>query len=752
MATAMDVQGQPNLPPEDPPVDESELSPVEQVQLTVPNTDDPNLPVWTFRMWTLGLLSCALLSFANQFFSYRKEPLVITQITVQVATLPLGRLMASILPTAKFHLPGLGGREFSLNPGPFNVKEHVLISIFANAGSAFGNGPAYAVGIVNIIKAFYGRDISFGASWILIITTQVLGYGWAGLLRKYVVEPAHMWWPSTLVQISLFRTLHEKETEEDRTRYRVSRAEFFVIAMVCSFLWYLVPGFLFQSLASISWVCWAFPNSVTAQQIGSGLNGLGVGALTLDWSTVVSFLFSPLICPFFAIVNIFVGFALIMYVVIPISYWGLNVYNAKTFPIFSSDLFTAQGQEYNTTLIVSKNFELDTTEYAQLGRIHMSTFFALSYGFGFATIASTLSHVALFYGREIYDRYRASSKGKEDIHTKLMRNYKDIPQWWFYVLLAVTIIISLILCTVLKKDVQLPWWGVLFAAALAFIFTLPISIITATTNQTPGLNIITEYLMGVIYPGHPIANVCFKTYGYMSMAQAISFLSDFKLGHYMKIPPRSMFLVQFIGTIIAGSINLGVAWWLLDSIPNICHKNVLPLNSPWTCPTDRVFFDASVIWGLVGPRRIFGSEGVYGALNWFFLGGLLGPVVVWLLHKSYPKQSWIPLINLPVLLGATAAMPPATALNYSSWIIVGTIFNFFVFRYRKRWWQRYNYILSAALDAGVAFMAVVIYFAFGIEDRNLHWWGSNPNVDPEHCRLATCPTAKGISVDGCLVF
>lgn len=34
---------------------------------------------------------------------------------------------------------------------------------------------------------------------------QVLGYGWAGLLRKYVVEPAHMWWPSTLVQVSLFR-------------------------------------------------------------------------------------------------------------------------------------------------------------------------------------------------------------------------------------------------------------------------------------------------------------------------------------------------------------------------------------------------------------------------------------------------------------------------------------------------------------------------------------------------------------------
>lgn len=186
---------------------------------------------------------------------------------------------------------------------------------------------------------------------------------------------------------------------------------------------------------------------------------------------------------------------------------------------------------------------------------------------------------------------------------------------------------------------------------------------------------------------------------------------------------------------------------MLESVKNICHKDLLPEGSPWTCPSDRVFFDASVIWGLVGPKRIFGSLGDYQALNWFFVGGAIGPVIVWLLHKKFPKQSWIPLINLPVLLGATGMMPPATALNYNAWIIVGTIFNFFVFRYRKAWWQRYNYVLSAALDAGVAFMAVMLYFALGLEHVSLNWWGAG-----EHCPLATCPTAKGIVVDGCPVY
>lgn len=85
--------------------------------------------------------------------------------------------------------------------------------------------------------------------------------------------------------------------------------------------------------------------------------------------------------------------------------------------------------------------------------------------------------------REIYNRYHASSEGKEDIHTRLMRKYRDIPPWWFYIMLAVTLAVSLVLCIVLKDQVQMPWWGLVFAGVLAFVFTLPISIITATTNQ-----------------------------------------------------------------------------------------------------------------------------------------------------------------------------------------------------------------------------------------------------------------------------
>ncbi|CAK9235221.1 unnamed protein product [Sphagnum troendelagicum] len=717
-------------------------SPVEQVRLTVPTTDDPTLPVWTFRMWTVGLFVCILLSFFHQFFELRSEPLIISAIAAQVASLPIGKFMAATLPTRPFRLP-FTKWEFSLNPGPFNMKEHVLITIFANAGSSFGNGDAYAVGIISITKALYKRKIDFFAGLMVVITTQVLGYGWAGYMRKYLVDPAHMWWPYNLVQVSIFRTLHEPETGKG-----LKRIQFFVIVLVLSFSYYIFPSYMFMMLTYFSWVCWAWPNSVTAHQIGSGLNGLGIGALSLDWAGIAAFLSSPLVSPFFASVNIIVGFTIVMYIITPATYW-LNVYNAKTFPIFSSSLFQANGQDYDITTVVDSNFELNLTAYEEVGNIHLSTFFAMTYGFGFAGLAATVSHVALFYGKEIWLRTRASFKNNEvDVHTRLMRRYKDIPSWWFLILTIVGIGASIGTVEGYKAQLQLPWWGVLFACVLACFFTLPIGVIAATTNQIPGLNVITEYVMGYILPGKPIANVCFKVFGYNSMLQAVSFLQDFKLGHYMKIPPRSMFVVQIIGTIVAAVVNVGVAWWLLTTVENICDINLLPASSPWTCPNDRVFFDASVIWGLVGPNRIFGKLGEYSAINWFWLGGLLAPVPVYILHRYYPKVKLFRLINMPILIGATGIMPPASAVNFTSWFIVAFIFNFLIYRYRKSWWQRYNYVLSGGLDSGVAFLGVFVYVTLQLENKTLNWWGNN--VDG--CTYATCPTQPGVNITGCPVF
>ncbi|KAK4489734.1 hypothetical protein RD792_000369 [Penstemon davidsonii] len=713
--------------------------PVKQVDITVPKTDDPTMPVYTFRMWFLGITACVLLAFVNQFFWYRTEPLGISSISAQIAVVPLGHLMARTVTKRAFFK---GTRfEFTMNPGPFNMKEHVMITMLANAGA----GSVYATHILSSVKLYYKRSLGFIPALLVMLTTQMLGYGWAGIFRKHLVDPGEMWWPSNLVQVSLFSALHEKEK---RSGGRPSRTQFFLIALVCSFAYYIIPGFFFQMLTSFSWVCWLAPNSVLTQQIGSGLHGLGIGALGFDWSTVSSYLGSPLVSPWFASANVAVGFFLVMYVITPLGYW-LNLFHAKNFPIYSSNLFQKNGRKFDTESIINSNFNLDKVAYDKSGPLYLSTMFAMAYGLGFATLSATLVHVSLFNGRDILRQTKIAFKKnkKMDIHTRLMQSYKQVPMWWFMVILAVNIAIVLFCCVHYESSLQLPWWGALLACVIAFVFTLPIGIIVATTNQAPGLNVITEYIIGYAYPGRPVANMCFKVYGYISMTQALTFISDFKLGHYMKIPPRAMFNVQVVGTIISVLVYTLTAWWLMESIPNLCDTNILPSDSPWLCPMDHVFYDASVIWGLVGPQRIFGNLGVYPAVNWFFLGGAIAPLLVWLAARAYPNKKWIRLINMPVLLGATAMMPPASAVNYTSWLLLAYVFGYVVYNSKRKWWERYNYILSGSMDAGTAFVTILMFFAVQSKNIGIDWWGNNL----DGCPLASCPTAKGISVKGCPV-
>lgn len=153
-----------------PPLPSDERCPVEEVALVVPETDDPSLPVMTFRAWFLGITSCIILIFLNTFFTYRTQPLTISAILMQIAVLPIGRFMAATLPTGDYNL--LGWR-FSLNPGPFNMKEHVIITIIANCGVSYGGGDAYSIGAITVMKAYYKQTLSFVCALFIVLTTQV---------------------------------------------------------------------------------------------------------------------------------------------------------------------------------------------------------------------------------------------------------------------------------------------------------------------------------------------------------------------------------------------------------------------------------------------------------------------------------------------------------------------------------------------------------------------------------------------------
>ncbi|CAN1849750.1 Oligopeptide transporter 5 [Linum perenne] len=611
-------------------------NPIEEVRLTVSTTDDPTLPALTFRTWVLGLLSCVFLSVLNQFFGYRYNGLYVGSTSAQILMLPLGQLMAATLPTRKLRVP-LTKWWFTLNPGPFNVKEHVLITILANCGA----DGILALAIVTVIRAFYHRSIHIVAAFLLVLSIQLLGYGWAGIFRKILVDSPHMWWPGGQASCLKF---HFSSFDSSGQLYNITK-----------------------------------------------------------------------------------------------------ILNQKEFSIklgeYEDD---SSGQLYNITKILNqKEFSIKLGEYEDYSKLYLSFTFAFNYGISFAAFMATLVHVALFDGQSIWELLKRASSGMQDqfsdVHTRMMKNYEAVPQWWFLVVMVVSLALSFFATQGFNKQLQLPWWGLILSCVIAFAATLPTGILVASANQGIGIDIITELIIGYLYPGRPDANVAFKTYGTISVWQSLSFLSDFKLGQYMKVPPKSMFLVQLVGTLVASVTQFGTTWWILSSIKDICDTTKLPKGSPWTCPGYNVFYSGSIIWGVVGPLRIFNTRGVYSQMNWFFLVGTFAP---------YPEKKWIRLIYMPIILSGMGGLLPAKPIHYLSWGAVGVFFKFNVYNKHKGWWARHTYILSAAaLDVGITFMGLLLYVT--LQRKEIYgpqWWGLQAD---DHCPLAKCPTVPGIVVKGC---
>lgn len=134
---------------------------------------------------------------------------------------------------------------------------------------------------------------------------------------------------------------------------------------------------------------------------------------------------------------------------------------------------------------------------------------------------------------------------------------------------------------------------------------------------------------------------------------------------------------------------------------------------------------ASVIWGLIGPARIFSPGQIYSGLFVFFAVGAIAPVVFYYAARKWPRSP-VKYLMAPLIFGGSAAIPPATPLNYLSWGVVGFVFQYLIKKRHFNWWSRLNYLTSSGLDLGLALSTLVIFFAFtlnGIDPPS--WWGNN---------------------------
>jgi OPT family small oligopeptide transporter len=503
---------------------EEENSPFEEVRSAVPNYDQ-DVPANTIRAWTMGIICSIVGSAMNTLFSMRNPPIGISTIIALLLCFPIGKAWARALPNRQFNTFGL---KWNLNPGPFNVKEHTVIVVMASVSF----GTAYATDIILAQNAFYKRDYGLLFQLLLITTTQCVGYGIAGILRKVLVYPAAMIWPANLVSVTLLHAMHEKKEEHDPTDMprivggKMSRYRWFGYVFLASFLWYFIPGYLAQFLSIFAFITWIYPQSPVINQLFGGTTGLSLIPITFDWTQVSGYVGNPMIPPWNAIANTLIGIVLFNIIGASALHYG-GAWYSKWLPISDSSIYDNTGSPYNVTRLVNKQFMLDVQSYKEYSPLFISTTFAIAYGLSFATIASLISHTWIHYRQQIVAQLKSSRAEKPDIHMKLMLRYPEVPMIWYGTLFLIMVVLSLVIA--LHWETELTWWALLFAVTFSTVMSLPIGIVQAITNQQIGLNVITELIMGYMQPGKPLALMMFKTYGYITASQALFFVSDIKL-------------------------------------------------------------------------------------------------------------------------------------------------------------------------------------------------------------------------------
>ncbi|KAI8869615.1 hypothetical protein GQ42DRAFT_106044, partial [Ramicandelaber brevisporus] len=390
-------------------------------------------------------------------------------------------------------------------------------------------------------------------------------------------------------------------------------------------------------------------------------------------------------------------------------------------PYHTERVMSGFGVENATAAVMSKHgVALNVTAYDQYSPVRMPFQFVYTYMFGFASVTAALSHVALFHGPQLLATMRritpttgdsnnnsdSSDSNSPDIHAKLMRQYPSIPAWWFAVLYLGMVAMGIATCEV--YDLGVRWYMFLLAMVMPLVFIIPAGVILAVTNQQLGLNILSELIFGYINPGNAIGNVAFKGYCFNSLSQALVLLSIFKLAHYVKLPPRHVLICMVAGCIVAIVVQVNVAYWVLENVRGVCVEGT---GSLWNCGGAGTFYSASIIFGAIGPHRVFNEQSYSVALHGFWIGLVL-PVPVYLAARRYQQiASWISNIHIPAILSAAQVLPPMPPSGFVGWFVVGFIVNYCLKRWQPMIWQRHAFSVSAALDLGTVVAGVVIYFA-----------------------------------------
>ncbi|CAA7263920.1 unnamed protein product [Cyclocybe aegerita] len=679
--------------------------------------DDPTLPAFTFRMWLLGIgLSCfgAVL---GQIFYFRPQTVYVSQLFLQIIAYLLGILLEEVVPGPRNARITTTDNAFwrFMNPGPFNIKEHVAITIFSTTAAE----SALAISIFAADELYYNIEPNVGVGIFTLIGSQLMGYGLGGLMRAFLVYPTYIVFPNLLPTVQLFDALHRGK----KIFLQKKRVKFFWSIFIAIFVWEWFPEFI-----APAWVTRIFGGA-------AGNEGLGMFAFCLDWNYVGSgggsmgALFTPLSTQ----LSLYFGTAIC--IIAFCACYANNVWSGQNFPFLSQALFYENGTLYDQLAILDEHFRLDPAKLAEQGLPWFASSQVLTKIGSNLAIGATIMHVILWYGKDIIEVIRKYRAGENyDPHLAKMKVYPEVPMWWYLAVLVASF--AMAMATIYTGHSGLPWWGLIVALIISAIFLPFVVTVYAITGFVPNIQNLVQILGASMLPGSSQTNMYFTLYGFNTLDQARGLIRDLKMGQYTKLPPRVTFTVQCLGAVIGGLLNYIIMKVIISS-----HREILldvQGSNIWSGQQVQSFNSDAVSWGALG-NLLYAPDGRYGIVPFSILIGLAVPVPFWIIHQFWPKSGAKQVVT-PILCWTLGYLSVGINSSVFTTFCLAVFSQYYLRKHRPRWFRKYNFLLSAALDGGTQVMVFVFTFAVGGGSGtvvNMPNWALNPTGNPDYCKRLT---------------
>ncbi|KAL4733385.1 OPT oligopeptide transporter protein-domain-containing protein [Aspergillus similis] len=650
----------------------------EMVRTVVEFEDDASLPVLTFRSILLSAIFCTLGSIVSQLSYFRTTTAPFPVFFVILASDPLGRFLARVLPTYKVPL---GRFLFSLNPGPWPPKEHAIVGIAANAGSQ----GQWATFLPTNAALYYNMTMNPAVALFFGWGSSLLGFAFAAMVRTILIDDPEIF-PLSLQQVTLYRSMDTRNrTGEKRAHDQMK------ILLLAAFVWQFLPEYLFPFVASLAPLCWIASRNHTVNFLGAGRGGMGLLNITLDWSNITSVVITY---PYSVQVIIFLAFVSMCWILIPIAYFG-KLWGSPAYDIMSNGVFQKNGSAYpfNNLIYLDPNgmHHVNETKYEDVGLAYSGAQYTWQMFMWVASYMSSYVWCALFLGPKMYNIWKARKRSgayHQDRLSRIIQKYFGITKWeWAALTLVPTVILFGI---VVSSKLYMPIWTYFVALGFGAAAMLPMSFVYAMSGFSIKVGYFNELIYGCTSPA-----TCFAPSDIPLGQLAYRIISGNKIGHYLHLPPRQAFGVQIIANMFALLVNYSVM--------------------RWTGQEFQSYNTAGIQYVLVGPKKLFASN-FFRPILWGFLAGALAPVLMWLLHRRFPRARF-DLWNTTIFFASAAVFYGNFSTGPFTTFLVGTFTNFYLFRYRRAFWNKWAYIGGAALDTGFNANLLFSFIFWGVRRR-----------------------------------